>query len=222
MAPAHAGGRMGGCETHSADPRAPTRRAPRTPATAAHNRQALPRPRSSAAACARQARSSSPAPWRALRLRALQLDPAAARRRIRAAARKASRKSHLRARRLQRGRRASPPHPLDKRFPHGGHSGPPCPTKDSQQVPSQGVSRAPDQGVPQVSLIVTPKRILSLGRRPSGPALPAGGRPRSPRSRVQRKAGASASYATWARGVIRPAGRRSLPAATDDAGTAVP
>jgi hypothetical protein len=73
MAPPR-GGRMGGCETHSADLRT-TRRAPHTPVTAAHKPAGSSSPQSSAPACPRQARSSSPAPYRALPLRALQLDP---------------------------------------------------------------------------------------------------------------------------------------------------
>ena len=73
MAPARPGRRrMGGCETHSADHAHPGNQPP-TPAPA-NPQQALPRSRSSAAACRRQARSSSPAPAGAA-LRALQLDP---------------------------------------------------------------------------------------------------------------------------------------------------
>ena len=59
IAPAHAGGRMGGRETHSAGLRTQPGEPCAPPVTAAHNQQALPRPPSSATACPRQARSSS-------------------------------------------------------------------------------------------------------------------------------------------------------------------
>jgi len=65
--------RMGACETTPPAMRTGegTSHPPATLLTSRH----FPRSRSSAAACPRQARSSSPAPCRAPRLRALQLDP---------------------------------------------------------------------------------------------------------------------------------------------------
>jgi len=59
MAPAHAGGRMGGCETTPPDLRAPGKNHPATPPASPTCR--LSSPQSLAAACRRQARPSSPA-----------------------------------------------------------------------------------------------------------------------------------------------------------------
>jgi hypothetical protein len=119
MAPAHAGGRMGGCETHSADlrthPASPTHPRPRQPTISrlflAPNhrpplaRVKLVRPRPRPRGRYRCGRSS------------LTRGRAAAR--TTGSCEESQQKVAPASPATTAGHRASPPRPLDKRFPHG-------------------------------------------------------------------------------------------------------
>jgi hypothetical protein len=162
---------------------APTRRAPRTPGHGRPQPAGSPRPPSSATACPHQARSSSPAPRRALPLRALQLDP-----RPRGGAKhgqlrgKANRKSHLRARPPQQGHRASPPRLLTKVPPWGAI----CvrlrgwPTRLSDVRPCMPLS-APGKPAsnPGGTAVLRQPIFLAGNRVLTGPSLPVPVRARS-------------------------------------------
>jgi hypothetical protein len=173
---------MGGCETRSADlrthPASPTHPRPRPPATSR-----LSPPPIIGHRLPHQARSSSPAPRRALPLRALQLDP-----RPRGGAKhgqlrgKANRKSHLRARPPQQGHRASPPRLLTKVPPWGAI----CvrlrgwPTRLSDVRPCMPLS-APGKPAsnPGGTAVLRQPIFLAGNRVLTGPSLPVPVRARS-------------------------------------------
>jgi hypothetical protein len=118
MAPAPGRCRMGACETTPTTTHTTGKPAHPTPGPRTHNQQALPRPRSSAAAGRRQARSSSPAPCRALWAPGAPAGPRTTRRHEPAAREEGQHNSPTQSP-AARGHQARPARPLDKQDPHG-------------------------------------------------------------------------------------------------------